>query len=226
MSSEDRVIIRDESYPAVLLEALALEKPGLASDSFDAVLCVGRDFEIPVHKLVFASVSDFMGQLLKEHEVGYQEDTIGPRIILEDMKFDVLKLVVEFAYTGEASIPAPLADDIFEAAQRLGIKFLRDSFLRLDHEDYEDIRAGRKTLDLQSQQAQEGTASTVSKETVNFDQSTSDTESAESFDVGDNLRTGRSPGIALNIDNQLCQALTEKHITCKFYQIQINTMCI
>ena len=180
MDSGDRVIIRDESFPALLGEELSLLKPGLSSDSCDAILSCGHGLEVPVHKLVLAAISDFLSQLLKDHELSAREELQGTRIVLEDMKLEVLQLVVEFAYTGQATIPAPMADDIFEAAQRLGIKFLRDSFVRVDHEDYEDIRAGRKRLDLRTQQALPNEVEQAN--------SSSDTESAESNDVGDTSR--------------------------------------
>jgi hypothetical protein len=189
MDSGDRVIIRDESFPALLGEELLLLKPGLSSDSCDAILCCGHGLEVPVHKLVLAAISDFLSDVLKDHEVSSGEELTATRIVLEDMSLEVLKLVVEFAYTGEATIPAPMADDIFEAAQRLGIKFLRDSFVRLDHDDYEDVRAGRKRLDLKTQQALPNEA----EQPVLIDHSSSDTESAESNDLGDTSRL--TPGI-------------------------------
>jgi hypothetical protein len=96
--------------------------------SYDAVLSCGQGLDLPVHRAVLASVSDFLAKIFVETS---DDD---PRIIVDEMSFEVLRLVVDFAYTGEASIPASSADDVFEAAQRLGVNFLKDSFVRLEHQ--------------------------------------------------------------------------------------------
>ncbi len=172
MDVDDIVIIRDESFPALLAEFLSLHKPGMnnvSSSNYDAVLSCGNDHNIPVHRLVLASVSDFLSEIFREFE---SHDDL--KVVMDDMNFDVLKLVVDFAYTGEALIPATSADDVFEASQRLGIKFLKDSFVRLDHQDYEDIRSGKKALDFSAPgDVHSGNAPVLES---------SDTESAESPD--------------------------------------------
>ena len=168
MDPDSIVIIRDESFPALLAEFMSEQKPCqnvVLNSNFDAFLCCGGGFDVPVHRVVLASVSDFLCNIFRECD-SFEE----VRIILDDMNIDVLRLIVEFAYTGNAMIPSSSADDVFEATQRLGIKFLKDSFVRLDHQDYEDIRAGRKTLDF----ANENQNTAVPE--------SSDTESAESPD--------------------------------------------
>ena len=182
MDPDNVVIIRDESFPALIAEFMSQQKPGTletSNVSYDAVLTCGDDVSVPVHRVVLASVSDFLADIFREFE-SYDE----LKIVLDDMDVDVLRLVVNFAYTGEASIPATSADDVFEASQRLGIKFLKDSFVRLDHQDYEDIRSGKKTLDMSA--ASEADAAAVHE--------SSDTESAESPDNG---RISNEPGSLL-----------------------------
>ena len=182
MDPDNVVIIRDESFPALIAEFMSQQKPGTletSNVSCDAVLTCGDDVSVPVHRVVLASVSDFLADIFREFE-SYDE----LKIVLDDMDVDVLRLVVNFAYTGEASIPATSADDVFEASQRLGIKFLKDSFVRLDHQDYEDIRSGKKTLDMSA--ASEADAAAVHE--------SSDTESAESPDNG---RISNEPGSLL-----------------------------
>ena len=188
MDPDNVVIIRDESFPALIAEFLSQQKPGAGDEpatvSFDAVLsCGGTDAGVPVHRVVLGSVSDFLADIFREFE-SYDELSI----LLEDMDIDVLKLIVSFAYTGEASIPATSADDVYEASQRLGIKFLKDSFVRLDHQDYEDIRTGKKTLDMTAATSTEAEAAAVAHES-------SDTESAES---PDNRRIGNESGVLLD----------------------------
>ena len=48
------------------------------------------------------------------------------------MEWEVLKVIIDFAYSGETRVAASIVDRVCEAAHRLQIKYLKDSFVKMD----------------------------------------------------------------------------------------------
>ena len=95
-----------------------------------------------VHRAVLASMSDFLATLIKEFPV--EEDV---HITLDETAFEVAKRIVEFTYAGEVKIAKTLVTSVCDAAHRLQIKFLKDSFVKVTDKDYAAMKAGKKTLE-------------------------------------------------------------------------------
>ena len=96
---------------------------------------------IRCHRAVLASISDFFAKLLDGHAV---EEEV--HVSLPELEPEILKLVVEFAYKGETKIPRKDAESVCEAAQRLKVKFLKDTFVKINEKDFQAIKDGKKTL--------------------------------------------------------------------------------
>ena len=56
-------------------------------------------------------------------------------------------MIIEFAYVGEVKIAKNLVTSVCDAAHRLQIKFLKDSFVKVTDKDYAAMKAGKKTLE-------------------------------------------------------------------------------
>ncbi len=94
-----------------------------------------------VHRAVLASISDFLSRLLAPFPL--EEDV---HLTLDATPSEVLERIVEFAYAGEVKIAKPLVSTVCDAAHRMQIKFLKDSFVKITDQDYADVKAGKKTL--------------------------------------------------------------------------------
>ncbi len=94
-----------------------------------------------VHRAVLASISDFLAGLLAPFPL--EEDV---HLTLDATPLQVAEKIVEFAYGGEVKIAKPLVSTVCDAAHRLQIKFLKDSFVKITDKDYAAVKAGKKTL--------------------------------------------------------------------------------
>ena len=56
----------------------------------------------------------------------------GIHIILDNIESDVLQIILDFAYSGETRVAAAIVDRICEASHRLQIKYLMDSFVKMN----------------------------------------------------------------------------------------------
>merc|ERR1712029_773558 len=92
---------------------------------------------IRAHKLVLASISDVLKIYLVEHD-GEEDSVI--HIILDDMEFEVLKIIMDFAYSGETRVKTTIVDRICEASHRLQIKYLKDSFVKMNRKEFEEMK--------------------------------------------------------------------------------------
>ena len=104
---------------------------------------------IQAHRLVLASISDRIRGYLADHDTITSlssVDSTGVHLILAEMEFEVLRHILEFAYNGEARIPSFYADDICEVAHRLQIKYIKDSFVKINREDFEAYKSGKRPL--------------------------------------------------------------------------------
>ena len=144
--------LRDNCYPGQRVEKLKSVvgcklKPGIESYGNQ---CYGKELATPdvtlhcgtsgktikAHKLVLASISDFMKLCLIENEK--QEEDSGIHIILDDMEYEVLKIIIDFAYSGETRVKTTIVDRICEASHRLQIKYLKDSFVKMNRKYVSD----------------------------------------------------------------------------------------
>lgn len=141
--------LRDNCYPGQRVETLKSAvscnlKPegddqsyGKELASTDVTLHCGTSGKtIRAHKLVLASISDFMKLCLIENEK--QEEDSGIHIILDDMEYEVLKIIIDFAYSGETRVKTTIVDRICEASHRLQIKYLKDSFVKMNRKYVSD----------------------------------------------------------------------------------------
>ena len=135
------VKLRDSTYPCQRVDRLSCgmrcsQKSGGNDRSYgnelsnpDVVLHCKDHKLIRAHKLVLASISDVLKVYLVEHD-GEEDSVI--HIILEDMEFEVLKIIMDFAYSGETRVKTTIVDRICEASHRLQIKYLKDSFVKMN----------------------------------------------------------------------------------------------
>ena len=140
--------LRDRTFPGQRVEKLkSVAKLGLKLGANYAIY--GKGLAIPdvtlhcgtsrrtikVHKLVLASISNVLKSYLVENEKesnGCEVEDGGIHIILDDMEFDVLRVIMDFAYSGETRVAAAIVDRIYEASHRLQIKYLKDSFVKMN----------------------------------------------------------------------------------------------
>lgn len=88
--------------------------------TFDMVIKAGKyKEEIYCHKMILASCSDFLHELLKDIEPGHQ-----PMIILPDIEPDVIELILVFMYTGNLNINQSKVAEFEIASQLLQLKGL------------------------------------------------------------------------------------------------------
>ena len=135
------VKLRDSTYPGQRVDRLSCgmkcsQKSGGNDRSYgkelsnpDVVLHCKDHKLIRAHKLVLASISDVLKVYLVEHD-GEEDSVI--HIILDDMEFEVLKIIMDFAYSGETRVKTTIVDRICEASHRLQIKYLKDSFVKMN----------------------------------------------------------------------------------------------
>ena len=136
------VKLRDRTYPGQRIEKLNTvmqlsQESGLDNRSYgkeltdpDVTLHCGTTGKIiRVHKIVLASISDVLKKYLVEHD---GEEDNGIHIILDDMEFEVLRIIMDFAYSGETRVRTNIVDLICEASHRLQIKYLKDSFVKMN----------------------------------------------------------------------------------------------
>ncbi len=167
----DRVLIRDTDHLAHFASDLSAS---LKSRAYaDVVLhCAPADPVIVgksagsfptlrVHRAVLASVSDHLAQLLAPHPL--EEDV---HITLDATPTEALQRIIDFAYAGEVRIAKPLVATVCDAAHRLQIKFLKDSFVKITDKDYAAVKAGKKTLASLQQQKQKAKAGSVTVSTT------------------------------------------------------------
>ena len=141
--------LRDNCYPGQRVEKLKSLanrnlKHGADDQSYgkelatpDVTLHCGTSGKtIKAHKLILASISDFMKLCLIENEK-HGEDS-GIHIILDDMEYEVLKIIIDFAYSGETRVKTTIVDRICEASHRLQIKYLKDSFVKMNRKYVSD----------------------------------------------------------------------------------------
>ena len=94
-----------------------------------------------VHRPVLAAISDYFGALLAPHPI--EEDV---HVTLDGTPVQVARVICEFAYRGEVKIAKGIVKDVCDAAERLQIKFLKDSFVKISDKDYAAYKAGKKPL--------------------------------------------------------------------------------
>ena len=94
-----------------------------------------------VHRPVLAAISDYFRVLLAPHPI--EEDV---HVTLDGTPVQVAKVICEFAYRGEVKIAKGIVKDVCDAAERLQIKFLKDSFVKISDKDYAAYKAGKKPL--------------------------------------------------------------------------------
>ena len=140
--------LRDRTFPGQRVEKLK----SVVNSSLKSrvkINCYGNELATPdvilhcgtpgktfrAHKLVLASISNVLKSYLVEHEKESNSCEVedgGIHIILDDMEFDVLKVIMDFAYSGETRVAAAIVDRICEASHRLQIKYLKDSFVKMN----------------------------------------------------------------------------------------------
>ena len=99
-------------------ELFAFQKRG---HYIDVTLKTQDGDQIPCHKCVLASQSEFFDRLFSGGMKESQEDTI----LLPDVCMDVLKIIVEFLYTSKCTIPYASFLDVLVAADMLVLDNLR-----------------------------------------------------------------------------------------------------
>ena len=135
------VKLRDSTYPTQRVDRLSCgmkcsQKSGGNDRIYgkelsnpDVVLHCKDHKLIRAHKLVLASISDVLKIYLVEND---KEEDGDIHIILDDMDFEVLKIIMDFAYSGETRVKTTIVDRICEASHRLQIKYLKDSFVKMN----------------------------------------------------------------------------------------------
>ena len=127
--------LRDRTFPGQRLEKLKYRlSHGNALPNADVTLHCGiTGKSLKAHKLVLASISERLRSYLAEYEKeGNGMDDSGIHLIIDDIEWDVLKIIIDFAYTGETKVATSIVDCICEAAHRLEIKYLKDSFVKMN----------------------------------------------------------------------------------------------
>ena len=107
----------------------------------DVILHLDNEVQLRTHRVVLASISDFLASLL-----GGQDNEDEVHLSLAEMDVDAVKIILDFAYDGEAKIPRACVETVCEVANELKVKFLKDSFVKVNQKEYQEIRAGRKSL--------------------------------------------------------------------------------
>ena len=74
----------------------------------------------------------------------HTEDEV--HLTLSEMDYDSVKIILDFAYGGEAKIPRTNVETVCEVANELRVKYLKDSFIKVNQKEYQEIKAGRKSL--------------------------------------------------------------------------------
>ena len=141
--------LRDRTFPGQRVEKLrtGLNFKNDLTTTDVTLHCGATGKSIKAHSLVLASISDVLRDYLFEYE---KEGNVcscfnpmkkkgkenvsdnGIHIILEDMEWEVLKIIIDFAYSGETRVAASIVDRICEASHRLQIKYLKDSFVKMN----------------------------------------------------------------------------------------------
>ena len=89
------------------------------------------------HRVVLASVSEFLGTVLGSHYPDFPlEDDV--HISLADADFEAFRIVLAFAYGGVADIQRSSVESVCEVAQQLRIKFLKDCFVKINQKEYQE----------------------------------------------------------------------------------------
>ena len=142
--------LRDQTFPNQRLAKLKLGlNYGKDLATADVTLHCGTTWRsFKAHKIVLAAISERLRDYLVQHEregdgcccfnpnvistgKGTPSDE-GVHLIIEHMDWEVLKIIIDFAYSGETRVAASIVDRVCEAAHRLQIKYLRDSFVKMD----------------------------------------------------------------------------------------------
>eukprot|EP00091_Calanus_sinicus_P014399 TRINITY_DN3191_c0_g1_i2.p1 TRINITY_DN3191_c0_g1~~TRINITY_DN3191_c0_g1_i2.p1 ORF type:complete len:146 (-),score=35.06 TRINITY_DN3191_c0_g1_i2:483-920(-) len=96
---------------------LAFKELKEAEELLDVTLAC-EDETLDVHKVVMSASSPFFRKVLLRSKQTH------PYIYMKGIKFEFLKIIVDFVYNGEAFIAADDLDSFLEAAQELQIKGL------------------------------------------------------------------------------------------------------
>ena len=141
--------LRDQTFPNQRVAKLKLgrnqAKQLPAADVTLHCGITGRTFK--AHKIVLAAISERLRDYLVQHEregdacccfsasvpnkCKQTPSDEGVHLIIDHMDWEVLRIIIDFAYSGEARVAASIVDRVCEAAHRLQIKYLRDSFVKM-----------------------------------------------------------------------------------------------
>ncbi len=132
----DGVVIKDRSFPKVFssgLEAASLE------DATDVVLHLDNGQTIRTHRMVLASISEFLADVLETHERDFK---VGGDVHLTivGVNYETMKLILEFACRGKADVPKSMAEAVCEISHRLEIKYLRKVFVKMNINQYKRLK--------------------------------------------------------------------------------------
>ncbi len=146
--THDRLVIKNSEHQTSICQAVAKSRDvrsayhrGLADVTFHAA--GGKT--VRAHRVILASVSEVLADVFDRYfpDAPLEEDV---HVSLADIDFDAFKIVLGFAYGGVADIPRASVESVCEVAQQLRIKFLKDCFVKINQKEYQEIKAGKKTL--------------------------------------------------------------------------------
>ena len=142
VAAEERLLVKNfqhfGDFGTTLKSALSSEK-----DADLYFLCANGGTKA-CHRVVWAAISDLMAEILAVQPS--VEEAPAVHISLPEMEPEILSIIVDFAYQGEAKIPRHLVESVCEAAHRLKIKFLKDSFVKINQKEFQAIKAGKKSI--------------------------------------------------------------------------------
>uniref|UniRef100_A0A6M2DI68 BTB domain-containing protein n=1 Tax=Xenopsylla cheopis TaxID=163159 RepID=A0A6M2DI68_XENCH len=114
--SSTRNLIWDEYSKDIESGFCEIFKTGLLHD----ITLTSEGQKITAHKLILALSSQHFKNIFSDDSAKDQHTII----FIGNIKFDVLKILVEFMYTGEVTVPEDMIDDVLKGAEILNIKAL------------------------------------------------------------------------------------------------------
>lgn len=79
-----------------------LARLSLSHEHSDAVLHLGGGRQLRAHRAVLAAASQYLGDVLKAADAGAGGSGDDVHLSLPDLDHDAVKIIVDFAYKGEA----------------------------------------------------------------------------------------------------------------------------
>ena len=148
------------------------------------IRCLRNDVtnNLNAHSCVLAAISPILKDLIAANRADLSDGEASTTICLPDTDFQIVQLVVRFAYTGDITVPKNRVDELFELVHRLKIRYLQNVVVK--------VNKAKET----KTKATEAEIVKAAGAKARAEAGDSDTDSADSGDRGDQVVTSEDAG--------------------------------